>query len=169
MQLDWMGQYRGLVEALIQYCNIYAGVYRQEKLSFRDLRFSYSQIQVLEYLLEGEDRGENMSRIAKRLGITRSNFTKIVQRLAAKGLVEKTPKPGSRRETLVLVTELGRELYEDYSRMILVRHFAPMFRALEQLSPTDLEAVARALKEAMSGSDYMRRQAGEAGRGPQMP
>ena len=164
MQLEWMGPYRDVVEALIQYCNIYAGVYRQEKLSFGAVRYSYSQIQVLEYLLEGEDRGENMSRIAERLGITRSNFTKIVQRLAAKGLVEKVPKPGSRRETLVLVTALGRNLYEDYSQMILGNHFAPMFRSLERLSPEELEAVARALREAISGSDYMRRQAGDAGK-----
>ena len=169
MRLDWMGQYRGVVEALIQYCNIYAGVYRQEKLSFRGVSYSYSQIQVLEYLLESEDRGENMSCIARRLGITRSNFTKIVQRLEAKGLVEKTPKPGSRRETLVLVTELGRALYADYSRMILGNHFAPMFHALEQLSPEELEAVRRSLTDAVSGSDYMRRHAEEAGHTPQMP
>ena len=28
MKLDWMGEYRDVVEALIHYCNIYAGVYR---------------------------------------------------------------------------------------------------------------------------------------------
>ena len=54
MKLDWMGEYRGVVEALIHYCNIYAGVYRIEKMTYRDVRYSYAQIQVLEYLLENE-------------------------------------------------------------------------------------------------------------------
>jgi hypothetical protein len=34
MKLDWMGENRGVVEALIRYCNIYAGVYRTEKMEF---------------------------------------------------------------------------------------------------------------------------------------
>ena len=75
MKLEWMGKNREIVEALIHYCNIYAGVYRMEKMHYGDVTYSYSQIQVLEYLLENEERGENMSCIAHRLGITRSNFT----------------------------------------------------------------------------------------------
>ena len=55
MKLDWMGEYRGVVEALIHYCNIYAGVYRVEKLEFEGVTYSYAQIQVLEYLLENEE------------------------------------------------------------------------------------------------------------------
>ncbi len=156
MKLDWMGEYREVVEALIHYCNIYAGVYRTEKLSYQGISYSYAQIQVLEYLLENEERRENMSRIASRLGITRSNFTKIVQRLQAKGLVDKAPMPGSRREINLTVNELGRALYEDYAREILRWHFAPMFRSLSELSPEDRDRVRDALQAAMRGSDYNR-------------
>ena len=160
MKLEWMGEYRDVVEALIHYCNIYAGVYRQEKMHFGEVTYSYSQIQVLEYLLENEERCENMSRIAERLGITRSNFTKITQRLEAKGLVEKAPMPGSGRELSVSVTPLGRALYEDYAQQI-GWHFSPMFRSLEKLSPEQRGYVREALESAMAGSDYMRRRAGE--------
>ena len=97
MKLAWMGDYREVVEALIHYCNIYAAAYKVEKMEYRGVRYSYAQIQVLEYLLENEERNENMSAVAGRLGITRSNFTKIVNRLAAKGIVEKDYMPGSRR------------------------------------------------------------------------
>ena len=61
MKLEWMGEHRDVVEALIHYCNIYAGVYRIEKMEFRGITYSYAQIQVLEYLLENEERNENMS------------------------------------------------------------------------------------------------------------
>ncbi len=151
MKLEWMGQNREIVEALIHYCNIYAGVYRIEKMSFRGIAYSYSQIQVLEYLLENEERNDNMSAIAHRLGITRSNFTKIVTRLCKKGLVEKVRVPGSRRDLNVVVNDLGRELYEDYSKGILKRHFEPMFRDLDMLSAEDRAHVRDALFHAMGG------------------
>lgn len=156
VKLEWMGEYRDLVEALIHYCNIYAGVYRTEKMHFQDVSYSYSQIQVLEYLLENEERRENMSRIASRLGITRSNFTKIVHRLQAKGLLEKRPMPGSSRERSLSVTPLGRALYEDYAREILRWHFSPMFTSLAGLTPEDRDRVRDALLASMAGSDYSR-------------
>ncbi len=90
MKLEWMGEYRDIVEALIHYCNIYAAAYRLEQLDYQGIKYSYAQIQVLEYLLESEDIQENMSAIAQRLGITRSNFTKIVKRLVEKGLLTKS-------------------------------------------------------------------------------
>ena len=51
MKLDWMGEYREVVEALVHYCNIYAAAYKKERMNFQGIRFSYAQIQVLEYLL----------------------------------------------------------------------------------------------------------------------
>ncbi len=151
MKLRWMGQNREIVEALIHYCNIYASVYRIEKMSYHGISYSYAQIQVLEYLLENEERNENMSTIAQRLGITRSNFTKIISRLCAKGLVEKVSMPGSRRDLNVVVNTLGRELYEDYAKGVLKRHFEPMFRDLDMLSAEDRAHVRDALFHAMGG------------------
>lgn len=151
MKLEWMGEHREIVEALIRYCNIYAGVYRIEKMQYRGVSYSYSQIQVLEYMLENEERGENMSAIANRLGITRSNFTKIINRLVRKGLVEKESMPGSRRDISVSVNGFGRDLYDDYSKSVLKRHFEPMFRDLDKLSPEARVCVCDALFHAMGG------------------
>ncbi len=153
MKLDWMGEYRDVVEALIHYCNIYAGVYRIEKMTYRDVRYSYAQIQVLEYLLENEERGDNMCSIARRLGITRSNFTKITQRLVQKGLVEKKSLPGCRRDLCVEVTTFGRELYEDYSKGVFLRHFSSMFEELEKLTPEARAYVRDALMAAMHSAN----------------
>ena len=155
MKLAWMGEYREVVEALIHYCNIYAAAYKVEKMQFQGVSYSYAQIQVLEYLLENEERNENMSAIAARLGITRSNFTKIVNRLVAKGLLDKAYMPGSRKAMKLTVNELGRELYTAYSQEILRWHFSPMFRELAKISPEDYTAIRDALYAAMRGSRFL--------------
>lgn len=152
MKTEWMGEYRQIVEALIHYCNIYAGVYKSEHLVFQDVPYSFSQVQVLEYLLENEERKDNMSTVASRLGISRSNFTKIVNRLESKGLVEKTYLQGSKKELMVTVNSRGRDLYEEYAQKILKHHFQPMFRKLENIPKELYPDLAAALFEAMHGS-----------------
>lgn len=149
MKMEWMGQHRDVVESLIHYCNIYAGVYKKEAMVYEGVAYSFSQIQVVEYLLENEERQDNMSAIAARLGISRSNFTKIVNRLEAKGLVEKCCMQGSRKELTVTVNDFGRKLYEEYSQRILKYHFQPMFQKLEQIPEEFYPCLSAALYEAM--------------------
>ena len=161
MKLSWMGQYRDVVDALIHYCNIYAAAYKIEKMEYQGVHYSYSQIQVVECLLENEERHENMSAIAARLGITRSNFTKIVNRLVSKGLLEKNYLPGSRKELKITVNALGRKLYEAYSRDILRWHFSPMFAQLDRIDPSSYPAIHDALYAAMGGSSYLEEAEGE--------
>lgn len=156
MKLDWMGEYREVVEALVHYCNIYAAAYKKERMNFQGIRFSYAQIQVLEYLLENEEKQQNMSTIANRLGIIRSNFTKIVSRLVEKGLLEKSYMPGSRKAMLIKVTDTGRALYEAYSKNILDRHFSRMFAKLEGIPREYYPLISDALYDALHGSGYPR-------------
>ena len=149
MKMEWMGEYRDVVESLIRYCNIYAGVYKKESMVYQGITYSYSQIQVVEYLLENEERQENMSAIAVRLGISRSNFSKIVNRLEAKGLVEKCSMQGSRKEMTVTVNDFGKALYEEYAQRILKSHFQPMFRELEKIPVELYPHIAGALYRSM--------------------
>lgn len=148
MKMEWMGQHREVVEALIHYCNIYAGVYKSEDMVYCGVSYSYSQVQVLEYLLENEERKDNMSAIAARLGISRSNFTKIVNRLEAKGLVEKRCMGDSKKELTVTVNPLGRALYEAYYHDILKYHFQKMFRSLEKIPAEYYPHIAAGLRDA---------------------
>ena len=153
MKMNWMGEYREIVESLIHYCNIYADVYKHEHMVFQDVTYSFSQVQVLEYLLENEERQENMSAIADRLGISRSNFTKIVNRLEAKGLVAKQYMQGSRKELVVTVNDFGKALYDEYSQDILKSHFSPMFKKLEQIPKEFYPLLSGALYDAMHGEN----------------
>ena len=149
-----MGENREVVEALIHYCNIYAAAYKPELMEYQGVSYSYAQIQVLEYVLETEDAGMHMSAIASRLGISRSNFTKIVNKLVDKGLLEKQQMPGNRKNLQLSATDFGRELYSHYAENILKWHFQPMFNELKGLSTTDKKHLRDALYAAMEDSSY---------------
>lgn len=152
MTLDWMGDHREFVESLIHYCNIYSFSYKPEVMNYKGVSYSFALIQVLEYLLENEERNEKMCEIALRLGITRSNFTKIINRLAHKGLVRKVSVPGNRKELRVVPTPFGRELYDDYSSKILDYHFSKMFRTLDKIPPEYRSMMGEALSDAVSSA-----------------
>lgn len=153
MKLEWMGEYRDVIDGLIHYCNIYAAAYKAEKMEYKGVFYSFAQIQVVEYILEAEDKTERMSAIASRLGVSRSNFTKIVNRLISKGLLEKSHLPGNRKNYSLSVTSLGRELYDQYSKKILLYHFSPMFKKLSEIPSEYYPCIHDALYDAMGGDD----------------
>jgi len=154
MKLEWMGEYRNLLESLIHYCNIYTSNYKPERIEYKNIHYSFATIQVLEYLLENEEKGENMSQIARRLGISRSNFTKIVKKLEDKGLVEKRAFDNNKKDINLVVTTLGSELYDDYAKRIYDIHFSKMFKALDKLSKEDIALVEKGLRDAVDEAIY---------------
>ena len=122
MYLAWMGKNRAFVEKFIRYANTYAAVYKKEALYGTDIPISFEQVQVLEYLLENEQLNQNMSMIASRLGITPSNFTRIVNKLSGKNLLEKYYVEGNRKNIVIRVTDFGKEQYSSYSKWIMRIH-----------------------------------------------
>lgn len=152
MQLEWMGEYRDVVESLIRYCNVYAGVYKKEMTHGTDVSFSFAQIQVLEYLLENEELNQNMSCIATRLGITFSTFSKVVNKLESKGLLEKYYIEGNKKNIVVRVSDLGRQVYNTYSEDILRTHFSKMFEVLKDVPAEYLPIFAKALRQPSLGT-----------------
>lgn len=149
MKLEWMGEYRDILESLIYYCNVYYSSYKPEVFEYKGVNYSFSLIQVVEYLIENEERGENMNSIAVRLGISRSNFTKIVKRLEEKGLVEKQLKDGNQKDVILQVSAFGRELYEHYSKIVLEQHFAKMFAEFDKIPREYIDAFSKGLRNAL--------------------
>lgn len=149
MYLDWMGKNRLFVEKLIKYANTYAAVYKKEEFYGTDIPISFEQVQVLEYLLENEKLNQNMAMIANRLGITPSNFTRIVNKLVKKGILEKYYVEGNRKNIVIRVTDFGREQYLLYSKCIYEYSFAKMFEHIEKIPEEELEQVAMGLEEAL--------------------
>ena len=145
MKLEWMGEYRDVVEKLIKYCNEYGNIYKRELYHGTKIKISYAQIQVIEYLLENEDRHQNMSMIAGRLGVSLSVFSKLVNQLTKKGLLQKFHTKNNKKDVIIQVTELGRSTYADYCDYIVRSHFQKMFEVADALPREALPIIANML------------------------
>ena len=58
-----------------------------------------------------------LGQLAERLACVKSNVTQLVDRLEADGLVTRAPDPNDRRSRLALITEQGKHLYAQGSRI----------------------------------------------------
>ena len=143
-ETQWMGQYRTLVERIIHLCNKSATHFARPAFYSTPFKLTAIQIQIIEYLLENQD--ENMSSVARRLGITRGAFSNNVTRLIALGLLEKSHRPGNNKNLFVTVTPQGRELYMAYSRFIYDRWFREMFKLADQIPPEYLRIFEQILQ-----------------------
>lgn len=131
MKIEWLERHRKLVEKLIKYGNVYARLYTKQVDFGTPVTFSASQVQTLEYILECPD--QKMSEIARRLGITRSAFTKNVNKLMEKGLLEKHRCEGNNKDIYIRVSEKGLTIYKQYSNNMSKLWFEEMFRMLDQI------------------------------------
>ena len=145
MKLKWMREYRDIVEQLIRYCNNYALCINKEQKMGSDIEMSLSQIQVIEYLLENEELHQNMSEVASRLGITISHFSKIVNKLEKKGLLEKYRKINNKKDVIIQVNDKGRDVYIKYSKYIYENHFSKMFEIADNIPKEYLCFIAEML------------------------
>jgi Transcriptional regulators len=144
MMLQWLGEYRNLVEAIICFANSYSDIHNKEFIG-NEVKVSFSQIQVVEYLLENEEYNQKMSEVAKRLGITASSFTKLANKLVGKGVLQKYHIKGNKKDVIIQVTELGRKVYQEYSEQVAAELFKEMFEIGKEVSKENLEVFTRML------------------------
>jgi DNA-binding MarR family transcriptional regulator len=78
----------------------------------------------------GRENGVRVGELAGHIGIDETTATRLVDRLAAAGLVERRSVSGDRRVTLVGLTPLGAELVGDVARS-RQRFFRDVLAALE--------------------------------------
>ena len=107
----------------------------------RRAELTHTELSVLEHVME-EPLGP--TELAQRLGVTSAAASGIVDRLVARGHVERQPHPTDRRRTAVVCTPGGREE--------LMGHLMPMFVGLAALDASLTEeeraVVLRFLTEA---------------------
>ena len=82
-----------------------------------------------------------MCRLAGSLGCDASNVTNLVDRLEARGLIERRPDPADRRIKNIALTDAGTRLRED----VLLQAFAPP-AALASLPVETLTSLADVLR-----------------------
>ena len=92
-----------------------------------------------------QDRMLSMSEAAKLLSCDASNVTGIVDRLEARGLVERRSAPGDRRVKMLALTDKGASLREELSRRM-----ADPPPALAKLTASDQKALRDILRRALA-------------------
>lgn len=143
MKLEWMGEYRSVVESMIGMCNAYNQVSNTEFFINNDVGVSPVEIQVLEYIIENEERCENMSQVAQRLAISQSNFSKITKKLVGKGLLEKYKTADNNKNIIIQASEFGRAYYKAYSTGEATKVWKDIF---DTLNGVDNESIQKFVK-----------------------
>ncbi|MFG1372453.1 MarR family transcriptional regulator [Xanthobacter oligotrophicus] len=86
--------------------------------------------------------GLSQKDLAARVGIDGSSLVRLLDILAAKGLIERRQDPGDRRANLLFLTPAGREAMAEIQRLLN----GIEARMLADLDDAEMEAVTKALE-----------------------
>ncbi len=122
---------------LFAYRNMTAAI--DERLE-REHGLALSSYEVLLLLSRAPDNSIRMGSLADQLLLSRSGLTRLVDRLAARGLVERHTCPSDRRGTFARLTEAGHEAFDE-ARPTNLAGIREQF--VSRLDSDDLEDLAR--------------------------
>ena len=105
--------------------------------------FNMRWYDVLLQLAAAPDRRLTMGELSDAVVITKGGLTKLVDRMAAAGLVTRERQAGDRRVTPVRLTQAGWEAYQNARR---THHRGVAEHFLDQLSRDELAALTPALQ-----------------------
>ncbi len=106
-------------------------------------------VQYRALLLVADGRVTGPSDLAAALGVHPSNASRLVERMVAKGLLERAGDPDDRRSITLSVGPAGQEVVAD----VMDRRRADLAAILERLSPEEVEAVTRSLGRFAEAAD----------------
>ena len=145
METAWMGRYRDLIASLVRHVNIAStGNYERNNLGNGVLLRPVSW-QTLEYSIEHIDHTDNMSDIARNLGITQSTFSKLVKELVSYGFVEKYMATNNRKNVILRPTEKGIAFYHQYNDSMNKGLFTDFMAELDSFTDEEIERFTHAL------------------------
>lgn len=110
-----------------------------------DMDMNATDLSALRMLIIREQRGELVKPhdLARHLGISSASTTKLLDRLAADGFVERRAHPHDRRALVIALTTSARE---DFVRHFST-HMSRMRAALESYTDAELDLIARVLDD----------------------
>lgn len=94
--------------------------------------------------LEDADQGLRMTEVANRILSSKSGLTRVIDRMEDAGLVRRERTPDDRRAINVFITPAGLEAIKGAR---VVHHRGIQEHFLEQLTPTDVAALAKPLEK----------------------
>ena len=141
MTLDWLGKHEYFISKLMKFGNAYALNYSTERDLGLGVSFSASELQTLEYILINEDRYLKMAEMAAQLGITTSTFSKNINKMVKKRLLDKYHMSNNKKEVIVRVSDYGKEIYREYCTIVKEKIYDQVFMILDQI-PAEYETAA---------------------------
>ncbi len=103
---------------------------------------------VLYELMRAEGHRMPMSRLAREVSMTTGGFTKLADRMAREGLIDRRGSSDDRRVVHAALTDAGRELTE---RAAAVYEQALRSSVLESVSPDGLAGITRVMRDIARG------------------
>lgn len=140
MQLDWLGKHRQLVGDFYRSANRYSQLCNLESFGEK-IHFSPYEVQILEHILEHGEENRNMKWYASHLGLHQATYSKYINRLVSKGLLEKYHAEGNQKNVILRLSQLGLEEYHKYAELARSALFSELLDYLDSLSPEQLKAV----------------------------
>lgn len=123
-------------------------VMRSLAAEFPTKDISFNEYDVLFNLSRQPDRRLRLRDLNKHVLLTQPSVSRLIDRLAARGLVAKRPDPADARGTLIALTETGFEMF----RSVAVEHMKTITsRVGGRLDPDELETLA-ALCDKLRGA-----------------
>lgn len=125
-------------------------VIRKLNAEFPD-QLSLNEYDVLFNLSRQSDRQLRIRDLNKHLLLTQPSVSRLVDRLAVRGLVRKSPDPGDGRGTIVELTEAGYELF----RVVAIPHSTSIHSHMSALSDAELATLTELcdkLRHGVAGS-----------------
>ncbi|MER7408194.1 MarR family winged helix-turn-helix transcriptional regulator [Streptomyces sp. NPDC000070] len=120
------------------------------------LRLSLHQLRALRALEAAP--GLNLTALADRLDIGLPTASRLCDRLAAAGLLERAPHPDTRREVQLWLTTHGQHVLGD----VAGRRAQALTRALAAMEPGERAALSRGLRGFLAARDAESRRIGGA-------
>ena len=108
---------------------------------------------VLQLLFEAEDGRLPMSMIARKLAMTSGGFTKLADRMAREGLIDRRSASADRRVVYATLTDRGRERAETAARAYGEAVHSHVLRALDVADLHALADIARRLDAEPPSAD----------------
>ena len=112
-----------------------------------DLNLPLTWYDVLAQLNSAPDGGLRMQDLAKAIILSQSGLTRLLDRMAEAGLVDRTPCPHDRRGTYAVITEQGKAVYAE-ALPTHIRSIEAHF--LSHLDATDVQALAAAFAKILA-------------------
>jgi DNA-binding MarR family transcriptional regulator len=110
---------------------------------------SFNEYDVLFNLSRQPDRSLRLRDLNKEVLLTQPSVSRLIDRLAARGLVAKCPEPTDARGTVIRLTDTGFEMF----RRVAIDHMRSITQRVgDRLSPQELELLA-VLCDKLRGSE----------------